>query len=202
MSRIVSFVGIAVLCSGIVPAQVTILKGAASNGLARTMNNNDNSVALTPDGAMWAVVYVVNSTGANGHLQLRRSTDHGTTWPNAYALPNNKAHNHQHNNSGCIVAGRDGDKLHVSWADKTANAAYWSAMHQVFNTRTLRWIGAPALLAKGYGANNQFWPVDIAMTPKGTVVVCVSGHRGGGLGLGAWDCGLAVKVRGLVAEVV
>ena len=178
-------------------AQVTIVKGVAPSGFVRSMNNNNNSLALTPDGAIWAVVYVVDKAGTNGHLELRRSLTHGNIWlSGTYPLPNNTSHNNHHNNSGCIVAGRDGDKLHVTWADRTANASYWSAMYQVFNTNTLKWVGTPKLLAKGYGANNQFWPVDIAMTAKGTLAVCISGHRAGGLGLGPWDCGLAVKPRG------
>ena len=99
MRRIVLFVGLAVSWSGIVSAQVTIVKGAASNGLARTMNNNDNSFAYTADGAMWAVLYDVDATGQGGHLELRRSATHGVTWFGTYPLPNNTSHNNHHNNS-------------------------------------------------------------------------------------------------------
>jgi hypothetical protein len=180
----------------VVAAQSTVVAGAKPSGLARSMNNNNSSLAMTADGAMWAVVYTTDSTGAaGGHLSLRRSTDHGKTWPNSYPLPNNKSHNFHHNNSGNIVAGRDCNILHVSWGDKSANASYWSCMYQAFDIATLKWVGIPVVVAKGSSANNQFWPVDIDVTPKGTVVICVSGHRSGGLGLGSWDCGLTIKKR-------
>jgi len=190
VSVCLSVFGVAVAVS----AQSTIVTGAAPSGLARAMNNNDSSLAMTADGTMWAVVYTTDKTGtAGGHLSLRRSTDEGKTWPNSYPLPNNKSHNFHHNNSGNIVAGRDCNILHVSWADKSANASYWSCLYQAFDVATLKWVGSPAAVSAGYSANNQFWPVDIDVTPKGTVAICVSGHRSGGLGLGSWDCGLAVK---------
>ncbi len=185
---------VAALCLAVgATAQSTIVAGTAPSGLARTMNNNNSSLAMTADAVMWAVVYTTDKSGSNGHLSLRRSTDHGKTWPNSYQLPNNKSHNFHHNNSGNIVAGRNCSLLHVSWADKSANASYWSCMYQAFDVSTLKWVGTPVLIAKGYAANNQFWPVDIDVTPKGTLVICVSGHRSGGLGLGSWDCGLAIK---------
>src|SRR5690606_24957923 len=177
-------------------SQVTVTTGPAPGGLTRCMPNNSNSIALTPEGSLWTIVYLTDGAGGSGHLELRRSTDAGATWPNGYALPNNTSHNNHHNHSGCIVGGRSGNELHVAWADQSAAPGFWSAMYQVFDTATLQWVGSPTLLALGFGANNQFWPVDIACTPKGTVVVCVSGHRSGGLGLSSWDCGLAIKAPG------
>ena len=175
---------------------VTVETGVATSGLARCMNNGNNSIALTPDGAMWCVIYSVAKDGTNGHLELRRSTDHGKTWSQKFDLPNNTSHNNHHNNSGCIAPGRIGNELHVTWADKTAATSYWSAMHQVFDTQTLKWVGKPTLVAKGYSSNNQFWPVDIGVTETNVVAICVSGHRSGGLGLSSWDCGLALQYPG------
>ncbi len=187
-----------VCVSGGLIAQTTVVKGAAPSGLVRNMNNGNNSSAVTIDGMVWTIIYEADSQGTKGHLSLRRSIAQGDLWlaVDDYPLPNNTSHNNHHNNSGCVVPGRDGISLHVTWADKTANALYWSAMYQVFDTRTRSFRGAPQLLAAGTGANNQFWPVDIAMTPKGTVAVCISGHRRGGLGLGIWDCGLAIRKPG------
>ena len=56
-------ISLALIVAVPVSAQVTIVKGAASSGLARSMNNNSNALALTPDGAMWAVVYLADSAG-------------------------------------------------------------------------------------------------------------------------------------------
>ena len=143
-------------------AQTTVVAGAAPSGLARTMNNNDSSLAMAPDGTMWAVVYTTDKTGtAGGHLSLRRSLTQGTIWLTSYPLPNNKSHNFHHNNSGCIVAGRKCNLLHVTWGDKSAAAAYWSCIYQAFDIQTLKWVGSPVVIAKGYSANNHFWPVDI-----------------------------------------
>lgn len=194
MSRFTPLLAACLFSTGL-SAQSLVSIGIPTSGLARTMNNNNNCIAETPDGAMWTVVYDVDLTGSNGRLVLKRSTDNGTTWSTGVNLPNFKGHNHQHNNSGCIVAGRRPDRLHVAWADKEASTV-WSAQYQEFDTSTQTWIGTPTLLAQGTGSNNQFWPVDIGVTEKGTVVVCISGHRSGGLGLGSWDCGLAVKKPG------
>ena len=65
MRRTISIAFLAVLCAAAVPAQVTIVKGVPSLGLARTMNNNDNCVALTADGSRVVIAFNDDRSGNN-----------------------------------------------------------------------------------------------------------------------------------------
>lgn len=163
----------------------TVVDHSATDVHNRCSGTNQRVVACAPDGSMWTLLY--RDDGSTRSLYLRSSTDDGKTWSGAYntaiATPGS---------IGSIAIDRVSNLLHVGWTAK-GSTTYNSAYYQAFDVATKTWVGTPQNVAAGYGSNNQFGVQDIAVTPKGTVVLAINGHRSGGLGMSSWSTALAVK---------
>lgn len=185
-------------------AQVTsppvILKGTAPSGDVHSMPNSQNSLASTGDGSVVALIYRQTSATAGGHLTLAVSTGLGTVWNSFYPLPQNTGHRVHDRNSGVMCAGRACHVVHVGWADRSVGGTFTSAYHQGFDTTARKWIGKPTLLgAANATGKRHVVTTDIAVTPRGTVAVAIGVGANGGLGMGAWECGLRVREKGKTA---
>ena len=198
-SALCSLATVALACSAVAPGQInppTVIKGTGPSGDVHSMTNNQNSLATLANGEVAALVYRQTSTTSGGHLTLAWSKD-GMAWSDYYPLPNNTGHRMHEWNSGIMCAGRECDIVHVGWSDRSLGGTYHSVYYQTFNVMTRQWVGTPTRIATADAAKQQgVFSRDIAITPRGTVVIAVGVGANGGQGMGAWDCGLLVKKAG------
>ena len=176
----------------------TIETNTTTKDLVRSMPTTNDGLVLTADGNMWAIVFEqISATPGIGYIELRYSTDQGANWiDNNYQVWGGKVATWS---LASMCLARNGNLIHLLWTGKTGKAGanlYMSAYYQAFDVSKKAFVGSPELIADGYGRNNHFFGRSIAETGEGHLVVVVSGHRSGGLGLGGWSSGLWIKKKG------
>ncbi len=175
----------------------TIEANTTQKDYVRCMQASDDGLVLTADGTMWALVFERITSNPPGYIELRYSTDQGAQWiDNNYQVHGGKINC---SSLASMSLARNGKLIHLLWSAQTGKAGagqYLSAYYQAFDVTKKAFVGNPELIADGYGANNQFYGFGIAETGEGDLVALITSHRSGGLGLGAWSCGLWIKKKG------
>lgn len=183
---------IACLPAGLAGLAAQTVHTGTAPGAARLPSGWTSSLAAQPDGALWCLVAESDGSGtpAGSLLHLFRSRDDGATWTAVGEAPT------LGDGRGAIVAGRGCDELHVTWHATDGGAAA-NLYYQLFDTRTLSWVGTADLLLAGTNANDQYYPNDMAVTDLGTVAIAFNCHRSPTLsGFSGWSGGLFVRRTG------
>ncbi|MCA8955809.1 MAG: hypothetical protein KDC87_07035, partial [Planctomycetes bacterium] len=198
MYRSLTTLALVTLASAPVVAQTGVIEANSSTkDLVRGMQTSNDGVVATANGTLWALVWERVSATGIGSLELRYSTDQGSTWVDNNIKIQGGAI--AHSSLGTMSLARNGQRIHLLWSALTGQGGanlYYSAWYQAFDVVAKTFVGSPELIADGYGTNNQFYGHAIAETGEGHLVAAITSHRAGGLGLAAWSCGLWIKQKG------
>ncbi|MHC4813857.1 MAG: hypothetical protein ACYTGW_00755 [Planctomycetota bacterium] len=169
-------------------AQTTILAGTSTRTVSITRPHLHN-IATSSDGSLWTVVYSADGQPNTSDAALTQSTDGGKTWKGLWYYPTqNQAV------IGAIYIGSDCHTLHTVWTDRLTGT-FLNLHYQTFDTAAKKWIGSPTVIQNG-ASTITWYPHDIQVTPKGTLIVGASSGAGGGPGFTGQSTILFVKKLG------
>lgn len=139
---------------------------------ASPMRSFSDGVTADGQGRLYALVHERRGDDqTTRRLTIHRSTDRGQTWRRIGRTSLRESV------WGTAAGSPDTSVLHVAWSAKVDNDAYFSAVHQLFDTVQDRWLEQPSVLQRGLGTENQFGVSDLGIDATGRVNVLVTTHR-------------------------